>query len=121
MLLEDGEPVHRERICRYATCGGALKWVPAFRCSNQAKRAATVPFHAGMDIEASLLRQIAKDIGVSIRDFLRYCELKNVVLEPGLPQKGEPGFFMYVVRVYGNPGCKGYLILRISCSILYMC
>ena len=35
-------------------------------------RATTVPFHAGRDISPILLRQIAKDIGVPIEDFLRH-------------------------------------------------
>jgi len=33
-------------------------------------RGTTVPFHQGRDISPTLLRQIAKDIGVSIDDFL---------------------------------------------------
>ena len=34
-------------------------------------RATTVPMHAGRDISPILLRQIAKDIGMVIEDFLR--------------------------------------------------
>jgi predicted RNA binding protein YcfA (HicA-like mRNA interferase family) len=33
-------------------------------------RATTVPFHAGRDIAPTLLRQIAKDIGLTIEEFL---------------------------------------------------
>jgi predicted RNA binding protein YcfA (HicA-like mRNA interferase family) len=32
----------------------------------------TVPFHQGRDISPILLRQIAKDIGVTVDDFLKY-------------------------------------------------
>lgn len=34
-------------------------------------RATTVPVHAGRDISPILLRQIARDIGVTVEDFLR--------------------------------------------------
>jgi len=33
-------------------------------------RGTTVPFHPGRDISPTLLRQIAKDIGLSLDDFL---------------------------------------------------
>ncbi|MBI2430265.1 MAG: type II toxin-antitoxin system HicA family toxin [Ignavibacteriales bacterium] len=33
-------------------------------------RATTVPFHKGRDISPTLLRQIAKDIGLTIEEFL---------------------------------------------------
>lgn len=33
-------------------------------------RATTVPFHQGRDISPTLLRQIAKDVGLSLEDFL---------------------------------------------------
>ena len=33
-------------------------------------RGTTVPFHAGRDISPLLLRQIAKDIGLSVDEFL---------------------------------------------------
>lgn len=33
-------------------------------------RCTTVPFHGGRDISPILLRQIAKDIGLTIEDFL---------------------------------------------------
>jgi len=33
-------------------------------------RGTTVPFHQGRDISPTLLRQIAKDIGLSVEDFL---------------------------------------------------
>lgn len=35
-------------------------------------RATTVPFHAGRDISPILLRQIAKDIGLTIDELLRH-------------------------------------------------
>jgi predicted RNA binding protein YcfA (HicA-like mRNA interferase family) len=34
-------------------------------------RATTVPFHRGRDIAPALLRQIARDIGISIDEFIR--------------------------------------------------
>ncbi len=34
-------------------------------------RITTVPFHAGRDISPILLRQIAKDIGLTVEEFLR--------------------------------------------------
>lgn len=34
-------------------------------------RATTVPFHAGRDIAPTLLRQIAKDIGVTVEEFVQ--------------------------------------------------
>jgi len=34
-------------------------------------RCTTVPFHAGRDISPILLRQIAKDIGLSVDEFLK--------------------------------------------------
>ena len=34
-------------------------------------RATTVPFHAGRDISPILLRQIAKDIGMTVSDMLK--------------------------------------------------
>lgn len=34
-------------------------------------RCTTVPFHAGHDVSPILLRQIAKDIGLSIEEFLK--------------------------------------------------
>jgi len=33
-------------------------------------RCTTVPFHSGRDIAPTLLRQIAKDIGITISEFL---------------------------------------------------
>jgi len=35
-------------------------------------RGTTVPFHQGRDISPILLRQIARDIGMPIREFLKY-------------------------------------------------
>ncbi len=36
-------------------------------------RGTTVPFHAGRDISPILLRQIAKDIGLTVEEFLGHC------------------------------------------------
>ncbi|GAX61571.1 YcfA family protein [Candidatus Scalindua japonica] len=38
---------------------------------HQDGRGTTVPFHAGRDISPILLRKVAKDIGLSIEDFLK--------------------------------------------------
>lgn len=35
-------------------------------------RGTTVPFHAGRDISPVLLRQIAKDIGLTVDDFVKH-------------------------------------------------
>ena len=35
-------------------------------------RGTTVPFHAGRDISPILLRQISKDIGLTLEEFLRH-------------------------------------------------
>ena len=35
-------------------------------------RATTVPFHAGRDISPILLRQIAKDIGLTVHELLKH-------------------------------------------------
>lgn len=35
-------------------------------------RSTTVPFHAGRDISPILLRQIAKDIGLTVHELLNY-------------------------------------------------
>jgi predicted RNA binding protein YcfA (HicA-like mRNA interferase family) len=35
-------------------------------------RCTTVPFHAGRDISPILLRQIAKDIGITVEELLKY-------------------------------------------------
>jgi len=37
-------------------------------------RITTVPFHKGRDISPVLLRQIAKDIGMTIEEFLKYSK-----------------------------------------------
>ena len=39
---------------------------------NAAGRGTTVPFHKGRDISPILLRQIAKDIGLALDDFLSH-------------------------------------------------
>jgi predicted RNA binding protein YcfA (HicA-like mRNA interferase family) len=33
-------------------------------------RVTTVPFHAGRDVSPALLRQIARDVGIDVRDFV---------------------------------------------------
>jgi predicted RNA binding protein YcfA (HicA-like mRNA interferase family) len=38
---------------------------------HQDGRGTTVPFHTGRDISPILLRKIAKDIGLSVKDFLK--------------------------------------------------
>ncbi len=47
-------------------------------------RATTVPFHQGRDISPTLLRQIAKDIGLSVEDFLatQPAQQPNPALQP---------------------------------------
>lgn len=35
-------------------------------------RSTTVPFHAGRDLSPILLRQIAKDIGLTVNDLLKH-------------------------------------------------
>jgi len=39
---------------------------------NMAGRCTTVPFHQGRDISPILLRQIAKDIGLALDEFLKH-------------------------------------------------
>lgn len=39
---------------------------------NAAGRGTTVPFHQGRDISPILLRQIAKDVGLTIDQFLQH-------------------------------------------------
>lgn len=39
---------------------------------DNAGRCTTVPFHKGRDISPILLRQIAKDIGLTVDDLLKY-------------------------------------------------
>lgn len=38
---------------------------------NTEGKCTTVPFHAGRDISPLLLRQIAKDIGMTVEDFIK--------------------------------------------------
>jgi predicted RNA binding protein YcfA (HicA-like mRNA interferase family) len=40
--------------------------------SHSDGRMTTVPFHQGRDISPSLLRKIARDIGMDVRDLLAY-------------------------------------------------
>ena len=37
---------------------------------HESGRSTTVPFHSGRDIAPTLLRQIAKDIGLTVAEFL---------------------------------------------------
>lgn len=39
---------------------------------HQDGRITTVPFHKGRDISPTLLRQIAKDIGITVEEMLEY-------------------------------------------------
>ena len=39
---------------------------------HQDGRRTTVPFHPGRDLSPILLRQIAKDIGLTVEDLLKY-------------------------------------------------
>ena len=39
---------------------------------DAAGRGTTVPFHKGRDISPVLLRQIAKDVGLTVDDFLKH-------------------------------------------------
>jgi len=39
---------------------------------NSAGRCTTVPFHQGRDISPVLIRQIAKDIGLTIDEFIKH-------------------------------------------------
>lgn len=60
-------------------------------------RGTTVPFHQGRDISPTLLRQIAKDIGLSVEEFLTGTpsQQPNKALQPSAgespPKKSEPG------------------------------
>ena len=62
-------------------------------------RGTTVPFHQSRDISPTLLRQIAKDIGLSVEDFLagQPDQRPNTALQPtageaDVPEKpSEPG------------------------------
>ena len=69
-------PVHKpgEVVAILASLGfievrqrGSLK---QFR--DAAGRGTTVPFHKGRDISPILLRQIAKDVGLSVEQFLEH-------------------------------------------------
>jgi hypothetical protein len=94
MLLEDGEPpwspcswgfepsrlpsgqaAHAEAPGGSVTpgeqrfCRGPAAWVPqTYRHADG--RGTTVPFHAGRDISPTLLRKIAKDIGLTVEQLL---------------------------------------------------
>jgi hypothetical protein len=49
-----------------------LKCASAGLTGNPDGRCTTVPFHQGRDLSPILLRQIAKDIDMTIDDFLRF-------------------------------------------------
>ena len=58
MLLEDGEPVLESDFVGLQQIVGG--------------RRTTVPAHKGRDIAPPLLRQIAKDIGMTVQEFLSF-------------------------------------------------
>jgi predicted RNA binding protein YcfA (HicA-like mRNA interferase family) len=55
-------------------------------------RGTTVPFHQGRDISPTLLRQIAKDIRVSVEDFLtgQSSPQPNNALQPSAEESPAP-------------------------------
>ena len=55
-------------------------------------RGTTVPFHQGRDISPTLLRQIAKDIGLSVEDFLaaQPGQRPNTALQPTADETAAP-------------------------------
>jgi predicted RNA binding protein YcfA (HicA-like mRNA interferase family) len=55
-------------------------------------RGTTVPFHQGRDISPTLLRQIAKDIGLSVEDFLaaQPGQQPNTALQPTTGEADAP-------------------------------
>ena len=54
-------------------------------------RGTTVPFHSGRDISPTLLRQIAKDIGLSVENFLasQPAQQPNTALQPTADETNE--------------------------------
>jgi len=55
-------------------------------------RGTTVPFHQGRDISPTLLRQIAKDVGLSVEDFLaaQPGQQPNPALQPTADETETP-------------------------------
>lgn len=55
-------------------------------------RGTTVPFHQGRDISPTLLRRIAKDIGLSVEDFLaaQPAQQPNTALQPTAGEADAP-------------------------------
>jgi len=55
-------------------------------------RGTTVPFHQGRDISPTLLRQIAKDIGLSVEEFLEAqpAQQPNTALQPAAGDANTP-------------------------------
>jgi predicted RNA binding protein YcfA (HicA-like mRNA interferase family) len=55
-------------------------------------RGTTVPFHQGRDISPTLLRQIAKDVGLSIEDFLagQSSQQSDKALQPSAGESPAP-------------------------------
>ena len=55
-------------------------------------RGTTVPFHQGRDISPTLLRQIAKDLGSSVEDFLAgtVSQQPNQALQPAAGESQAP-------------------------------
>ena len=55
-------------------------------------RGTTVPFHQGRDISPTLLRQVARDIGLSVEDFLaaQSGQRPNTALQPTADETAAP-------------------------------
>ena len=55
-------------------------------------RGTTVPFHQGRDISPTLVRQIAKDIGLSVEEFLaaQPAQRPNPALQPTADAAADP-------------------------------
>jgi len=55
-------------------------------------RGTTIPFHQGRDISPTLLRQIAKDVGLSVEEFLatQPGQQPNTALQPSADATNAP-------------------------------
>jgi len=62
------------------------------QCRHVDGRSTTVPFHQGRDISPTLLRQIAKDIGLSVEEFLaaQPGQRPNTAPLPSVDESGAP-------------------------------
>jgi len=65
-LVREMEETVYQQISNVATLPGITRYA---LCMPDG-RATTVPFHPGRDISPTLLRVIARDIGMDVRDFL---------------------------------------------------